>query len=122
MNIKTISGICFSLAMFVAILLLLEVNISIPQKYLAYAVIGLGVVGIVLNLLTAQQSKHNIAYSVVYWTASLLAVVGIGMVTMNWPYAEFVIYAGVILMGVSFFIPKKRKTDEKNESDLLDDI
>lgn len=123
MNVKTISGICFFLAMLFAVLLLLDVSVAVlPRAMMAYGVIGLGVAGILLNLFTVRQSKHSIAYSIVYWFACLLSVIGIGMITMHWPYAKQVIYAGLILMAVSFFIPKKRKDDQKDDTELLDDL
>lgn len=123
MNVKTISGICFFLAMLLAVLLLLDVSITpLPRSMIAYGVIGLGIAGILLNLFTVEQSKHNIAYSIVYWLACLLSVAGIGMITMHWPYARQVLYAGLILLAISFFIPKKRTDDSKDDSELLDDL
>lgn len=123
MNVKTISGICFFLAMLLAVLLLFDVSVTFfSRSVMAYGVIGLGIAGILLNLLTVQQSKHSIAYSIIYWLACLLSVVGIGMITMHWPYARQVIYAGLILLAISFFIPKKRTEDSKDDSELLDDL
>lgn len=123
MNVKTISGICFFLAMLLAVLLLLDVSIAVLSRTsMAYGVIGLGITGIFLNLLTVQQSKHSIAYSIIYWLACLLSVIGIGMITLHWPYARQVIYAGLILLAISFFIPKKRTDDQKDDTELLDDL
>lgn len=122
MYIKNIAGVCFFLAMLFAVLLLLDVSVPLlPRVFLAYGVIGLGIIGIILNLLNVQQSKHSILYSIVYWSACLFLVIGIGMRIMHWPFSKETLFIGVIVMLISFFIPKSRKEDEK-DTGILDDF
>lgn len=122
MDIRKIAGFCFLLAMMFAVLLLLDVQIPfVSRGIMAYSVIGLGIVAIVINLLNVNKSKHNIAYSIVYWIACLLSLSGIGMLTMHWPFAKEILYLGFGIMLISFFMPKERKKEKRSE-DLLDDF
>lgn len=121
MNVKIISGASFLLAMLLIVLFLMHVSIPfLSRVYMVYGAIGLGVVGIILNLLNVQNSKHSIVYSIVYWCACLLILIGIGMKTLHLPYYSYILYAGFGLTFISFFIPKYVK-EEKGE-DLLDNI
>jgi hypothetical protein len=122
MDTRKIAGFCFLLAMIFAVLLLLGVQVPfIPRGVMAYSVIGLGIVAILINLLNVNKSKHNIAYSIVYWIACLLSLVGIGMLTIHLPFAKEILYLGFGTMLISFFIPKERKEEKKN-GELLDDF
>lgn len=122
MNIKLISGTCFAIAMLLLVVLLLQIPLALKYNvYLSFASLAFGAVGIILNLLTISESKHSTAYSIVYWVASLLLVIGIWMVVSFYPYAKFVLYSGIVLLAISFFLPKNRKTTDK-DSELLDDF
>ncbi len=119
--LKILSGISFFIAMLCASLLLFEISVPfVPRPYLAYAVIGLGVFGIILNLIGVQQSKHNVAYSVVYWTSCLILVAGIGMRMLHLPFSMIVLIVGFSGLFISMLLPKTR-TDEKDNKELLDD-
>lgn len=121
MLLKRISGIVFILAMVFALLLVFNVSIPfISRGIVVYFVIVFGIIGVILNLVNVRNSKHNIAYSIVYWVACLLLVLGIGMRALLWPYSSYLLYAGIGLMFVSFFIPKYSREDKNDE--LLDDF
>lgn len=123
MNIKIISGLSFGIAMLLAVLLLLDVSVPfLSRVYMVYGVIGLGAVGMILNLLNVRESKHSTIYSIVYWCACLLLIAGVGMKLMHYPYSKWIIQAGFLLLFVSFFMPKYRKETSKEETELLDDI
>lgn len=122
MRIKQISGTCFAIAMLLLVVLLLEIPLALHYKiYFSFASLAFGAIGIILNLLTINESKHSIAYSIVYWSASLLLVVGIWMVISFYSNAKFVLYSGIVLLAISFFLPKKRKFKDK-DSEVLDDF
>lgn len=122
MRIKQISGTCFAIAMLLLVVLLLEIPLALNYKnYFSFASLAFGAIGIILNLLTIQESKHSIAYSIVYWSASLLLVIGIWMVVSFYPYAKFVLYSGIVLLAISFLLPKNRKVTNK-DSEILDDF
>ena len=123
MIIKRISGACFFLAMLLIVLQMAGAFKSIVSNvYLSYGIIALGGIAIFLNLLNVNESKHNISYSIVYWIACLISFVGIGMLALHLPIAHYFIYVGCTFLLISFFIPKNKKVENKNEDDLLDNF
>lgn len=120
--LKTVSGASFFLAMLCVVLLLTNFSVPFPRVYLVYGVIGLGVFGMIINLININQSKHNILYSVVYWISSLILIIGITFRLMHWPFSYIGIIVGVSGLFVSMFLPKI-KVEKKNENkELLDDF
>lgn len=121
MMLKRISGIAFALAMIFALSLFLDISIPFFSRIvLIYLVLILGIIGVVINLINVRHSKHSITYSIIYWVACLLLVLGIGMRALFWTYSSYLLYAGAGLMLVSFFLPKYEK--EQKDDELLDDF
>lgn len=121
MILKRISGIAFALAMIFALSLFLDISIPFFSRIvLIYLVLILGIIGVVINLINVRHSKHSITYSIIYWVACLLLVLGIGMRALFWTYSSYLLYAGAGLMLVSFFLPKYEK--EQKDDELLDDF
>jgi len=97
-------------------------NVSIPfldRTVIIYSIVILGVIAILINLLNVRSSKHSVVYSVVYWLACLLMILGLGQLFLGIEIS-YVLFAGVVLMLISFFIPKYT-TEERNE-DVIDDL
>ncbi|MCO5260034.1 MAG: hypothetical protein M9916_07815 [Crocinitomicaceae bacterium] len=123
-GVKLISGIAFGVAMLLIVVLIIGEQLSIGIRIkLSFLSLGLGLLGIVLNLFMINESKHSIAFSLFYWVASGFLLVGIWMMVVNSPFlnAKYILFVGIALMVLTYFIPKERKI-KKKDSDLLDDF
>lgn len=123
MKIKTISGICFALAFSCMLLLVFDIRIQyISRSYLILGLFGFGLVGAVLNLLNADDSPHKLTYSIVYWVGNILILIGLAFRLMHWPFATIILLIGCLVLGVSFFLPKKRTKESDDQNDLIDNF
>lgn len=122
-TVKIISGICFGFAIGIMLLVFLDVRIYfVPRLYLLLAVLILGAIGMILNLLSPENSKHNPLYTFFYWISMLLTLFGITFKIMHWPFSNYLLYGGILMMLVSLFMPKSRKNEVEKDSDILDDF
>lgn len=122
-TVKIISGICFGLAIGIMLLVFFDVRIDfIPRTPLLLTVVALGAAGMILNLLSPENSKHNPIYTIFYWSAMLSTLLGITFKILHWPFSTYILYSGIILMLVAMFLPKRRDKEDKEDSDILDDF
>jgi len=122
-TVKIISGICFGLAIGIMLLVFFDVRIDfIPRTPFLLTVVALGAAGMILNLLSPENSKHNPIYTIFYWSAMLLTLLGITFKILHWPFSTYLLYSGIMLMLVAMFLPKRRDKEDKEDSDILDDF
>lgn len=123
MNLKKIAGIAFGVAFLMAIVLFTGNGrnyISLPVAKTIFIITG--AVGLFLNLLSFQSGKSGSVFSFFYWAGSLIVFLGLIFLLMHWPFAYYIIIAGMAILGVSFILPEKLIAEQKNDSDLLDDL
>jgi len=123
MDLKKIAGIAFGIAFLMAIVLFTGNGrnyISIPTAKIIFIISG--AIGLFLNLLGFKSGKNNIVFSFLYWAGSLITFFGLIFLIMHWPYGYYIVISGMIVLGISFILPEKILEQEKNESDLLDDL
>lgn len=119
--LKRISGIAFAIAFLMGIVLFTGTGSEYIPKTVARSIFMIaGGIAILLNLLNFQDSKHNPFFSFVYWAGNIITFVGLVFFIMHWPFAKIIFIAGMILTGVSFFIPSQ--TNQEKRTDLLDDF
>jgi len=120
--LKRIGGFAFILAFVFALNIFAGIGRNIiPLGTARFLFIGLGGLGLILNLVTFQTGKHHPIFNLVYWIGSILTFLGLIALFMNWPYARYILIGGMITIGVSFFLPKKWAEPKESSSDLLDD-
>lgn len=120
MIIKRIAGICFAIAFLMAIVLFTNIG----REYIGYFTARLifiiaGAIGLVLNLVSFNNSNHPPLFSIFYWVGSIVFFTGLIFIIFHWPYSQIILLMGAILVGGSFFLPQIQGKDEKEE--LLDD-
>lgn len=121
--LRRISSISFGIAFLMAIVLFAGYGRSMISPVTAkYIFIACGAVALLLNLLTFQGGKQNPIYNFVYWIGSLVLFTGLIFFVFRWPYAFYIIIAGLGLTGVSFFIPAEKPTEKNKDEQLLDDF
>jgi hypothetical protein len=110
-SIKFISGLSFSIAILLMILILLELPFTVnAQLNLSYASMAFGFIGIVLNLFNVKDSKHRVSFSIVFWIATALLTVGIWWWAIDSTsiLAKVILFTGIACMLIALALPKKR--------------
>jgi len=79
-----------------------------------------GAVALVLNLFSFQQSKHNPIFSFFYWTGSIVLFTGLVFQLMNWPYNRIIVFTGLAITGISFFLTPELVEPKDQDSEILD--
>lgn len=119
--IKRISGIAFGLAFLMGIVLFTGYGRSIiPFSIAQLLFIFFGAIGLVSNLITFQQGKHAPLYSFAFWISTLVLFAGFIFKFMHWPFSNYILIFGMILLGITFIIPSQRNEAENTNEDLLD--
>jgi hypothetical protein len=119
---KTIGGICFLLAFVLALNLFTGIGRNIMALSTArFLFILLGGLGLVLNLVTYQTGRFHPLYNLVYWLGSIVTFIGLVLLLLRLPFSRWTLIAGIAIIGVSFFLPKKWVDRKEENSDLLDD-
>lgn len=120
--LKGIGGACFVIAF------ILTANIfgGIGREYISleiarYLFIGFGGLGLVLNFVTFQTGKYHPVYNLTYWGGAIVTFIGLILNFVHWQYSRYILIAGLLIVGVSFFLPKKWVEPKGSNPDLLDD-
>ena len=121
MKLKTLSSIAFAIAFLMAIVLFTNFGrgyISLSNARMIFLIAG--AIGLLFNLLSFQSSKHSSTFSFVFWMGAVISFIGFAFRLMHWPFSNFVILGGMIILGLSFILPSKEK--EEKPTDILDDF
>lgn len=120
--LKGASAIAFAISFIMAMNLFGEIGRSIiPLQTARIIFIASGGVAMILNLVTFQSGKFHPAYNLMYWLGSIVVFLGLVAFLMNWPYAKTILIGGMIVVGISFFLPKGLSEKKEKNPDLLDD-
>ncbi len=121
MLIKRIASFSFAVAFLMGIILFTGYGrqyISLPNARIVFMISG--AVALVLNLFTFQSSKHNTVFSFFYWAGSIILFTGLIFQLMAWKYSQTIVFAGLGITGISFFLTPDLMDQKNDESELLD--
>lgn len=119
--LKRVASICFALAFLLALVLFTGYGSNyIPISLVKKLFIIVGGLGLFFNLLSFQTGKHNPLFSLIYWIGSTVLFVGLVFMMLHYPYAYVLIIGGMVILGISFFIPSVRSKNNPKNEDLLD--
>lgn len=120
--LKTIGGVAFMISFALALVIFGGIGRSVIDLGTARILfIGFGGLGLILNLVTFQTEKYHPLYNLTYWSGAIVTFVGLLFLFMQWPYGRYILIGGLLVLGVSFFLPKKWVDPRGENSDLLDD-
>lgn len=123
MDFKKFAGIAFAIAFLMAIVLFSGVGrsyISLSTAKIIFMISG--AIGLFLNLISFKSGKHSQGFNFFYWAGSIILFAGLTFLLMRWPYGYYIIVTGLVVVGISFFIPERFISPEQKDSDLLDDF
>ena len=120
--LKSIGGACFLIAFILAVNIFGNIGRSYLSLQMArYLFIGFGGLGLVLNLVTFQTGKYHPVYNLTYWGGAIVTFIGLIFNFMRWQYSRYILIAGLLIVGISFFLPKKWVEPKESNPELLDD-
>lgn len=115
------AGISFGISFVMALVLFGDFGRSLVSVSTAKLIfIACGGIGLVLNVITFQSGKYHPLYNLFYWLGSTVVFIGLVFLLMHWPFAEWLLVAGMISVGASFFLPKHMTEKRNEDSELLD--
>ena len=122
MVLKKIAGLAFAVSFLMAIVLFTGTGREyIPISLAKTIFLICGAIGLFLNLLSFRTGKHGSVFSFLYWSGSIVLFIGLSFLMLRYPYGFYIIVTGMILLGISFIMPEKIISEEK-DNDLLDDL
>lgn len=124
MILKKIAGVFFILAFLMALRLYFNLGRGVlPLSYAKYGFILFGLTGLILNLLSFKYNNKNIGYNFFYWLGSITVFFGLLFRVLHWPFSQWILIGGMVILGASFFIPASLfgSSDKKND-EILDDL
>ncbi len=123
MDFKKYAGVAFAIAFLMAIVLFTGTGRSYISMGTAKIIFMIaGALGLFLNLISFKSGQHSQGFNFFYWAGSIILFAGLTFLLMRWPYGYYIIVTGLVIVGVSFFIPERFISPKQEDSDLLDDM
>lgn len=120
MIFKRIGAVCFALAFISAIGAFTHVTNLISQSDARYLVIIFGAIALLMNLLSFRYDQSNENSNLLYWIGTFVVFAGLILKMQRFNYSEYILIAGLLVIGLSYFYnPFQQNKDESND-DLLD--
>lgn len=124
MIFNRIGSIAFAVTFICFAILLLGYG---NKSYIKYGIIGFGMIGFACYILSyffdknakSVAAPNTSLKSLMYYSGWTLALIGVLFKVMHWPGFLYIILAGTLIAGISFFLPSKDIEQEKDET-LLD--
>lgn len=96
---------------------------GIPSGILFYiGVVTFGVLGFVTSILSnffdPHKRKVNKTQSLIFYVGMIFVFGGLMFQFLHWPYSRYLLFVGIAVSAVSFFMRKNKQDEEEDE--LLD--
>jgi hypothetical protein len=122
MILKRLASIFFAIAFLMGLVLFAGVGrtyISVSSAKIIF--LSSGAIALLFNLLTFKSGKSDPGFNFVFWLGSIILFIGLIFFIMHWPYAYYIFMAGMLTVGISFFINPKLFQEKSSKDDILDD-
>ncbi len=122
MKLKNIANLCFAVAFLAAIVLFTRLGSNVIPMNVAQLIFFVsGGAGMLLNLFSIVQQRDKTRFNILFWIGSLVLFIGLTIRLLHYPYSFYVIIAGTLISGISFFYnPLAAQPEEDDE--LLDNF
>ena len=120
--LKRIASLCFGVAFLMALVMFTGYGSQwVAPQNAKLVFLVMGGLALVLNLISFRFGKHDPSFSLFYWLGTVVLFIGLMHMILHWPYAYFILIAGMIMVGISFFIPKGTIEPTETDNELLDE-
>lgn len=122
MWLKRLAAVAFGISFLMALVLFGGIGREMIGISLARIIFLIsGGLGLILNLLSFKYGKHDPSFNLFYWGGSVILFIGLIFMLMHWPYGFYILIGGMLIVGVSFFVPSGTLDPKKKESDIIDE-
>jgi hypothetical protein len=119
--LKRIGGLAFALAFIMALVLFAGIGVKyIPISIARIIFLMAGAIGLLFNFLSFKYGKHDPNFNFIYWLGSLILFTGLVFMILHWPYGNYILIAGMLTVGLSFFVQPDWFNSKINNEDILD--
>ena len=120
LNLKTFSNILFLIAFVCGIFMLTGRTFGYRTEI--HTVFFLtGAVALVMSLVASRQEISRGDFNILYWIGNLIIFIGLLLKTYNFHYDTYVIFGGIAISAISYFVnPFSNERDQEQEDELLD--
>lgn len=121
MLFKRLGSICFAVAFLLAIVVFTNYGGNFIPRYLAKTgMIIFGGTALLMNLISFRFDKSS-ENNPVYWIGSVGIFVGLILKMNRVPFNQFLLIAGIFIVGLSFFYnPFAKNNSTQKDDELLD--
>lgn len=121
MMFKRVGSICFAFAFLLAIVVFTNYGAQIiPRSLAKIGMIVFGGIALLMNLVSFRYDKSS-ENNPVYWIGSVGIFAGLILKMNRIQYNQFLLFAGIFIVGLSFFYnPFAKKNANQNDDELLD--
>ena len=120
MIFKKIGSICFAIAFILAMAVFTDIFSGIISKANAkYGIIIFGAIAMLMNLLSFRFDSDSENNNPIFWVGSVLVFIGLIFKMQHWPFDQYVLIAGIFVVGLSYFFNPFKRSEEKDD-ELLD--
>lgn len=121
MVFKRLGSICFAIAFLLAIVVFTNYGAKIiPREVAKIGMIVVGGIALLMNLISFRFDKSS-ENNPVYWIGSVGIFVGLMLKMNRMPYNQYLLIAGIFIVGLSFFYnPFAKKNITQKDDELLD--
>ncbi len=120
--IKRVASFFFGLAFLMSLIVFTGFGSEwIPLSIAKTLFLVLGGIALILNLISYRFGKHDPSFSLFYWLGTVVLFIGLMHMILHWPYAYYILIVGMLMVGISFFVPKGTVDSTPSDNDLLDE-
>ena len=120
--IKRVASFFFGLAFLMSLIVFTGFGSEwIPLSIAKTLFLVLGGIALILNLISYRFGKHDPSFSLFYWLGTVVLFIGLMSMILHWPYAYYILIVGMLMVGISFFVPKGTVDSAPSDNDLLDE-
>lgn len=121
MMFKRLGSVFFAIAFLMAIVVFTNYGAKIiPRDIAKIGMILSGGIALLMNLISFRFDKSS-ENNPIYWIGSVGVFVGLIMKINRFPYNQYILIAGILLIGFSFFYnPFAKNNITTKDDELLD--
>ena len=120
--LKRIAALAFGTSFLMALVLFGGIGREFVSLQISRTIFLIsGGIGLLFNLLSFRHGKHDPSFNLFYWAGSVILFTGLVFIMMHWPYGLYILIGGMLVIGLSFFVPQGTIDPKKNKGDILDE-
>jgi len=120
LNLKLYSTVFFAIAFLCAVFMLTERTYGYRTEIQTVFFIS-GAAALIISLISSRQEANKEDFNILFWLGNLIVFIGLLFKTYYLPYGLYVIFLGIGITAISYFVnPFSHAKDREQDDELLD--